>query len=144
MSNLSRRLLKEGLERVAKRGATMIKSEEINVGEVVHTLIKTVRSATGAGTQEPARRVIDKNQSLTETLLGVVRSVDSMHDLQARVKMHRGEFVDFARSSRHELVSVLSTLMEPVDHDHRGRVIPSSLRKSPGEDTEGAPPSKDV
>jgi hypothetical protein len=139
MADIPRKLLRDGFERLVKKGAQAISAEEVNVQALVRDLVKSVRGASSSAT-EAAHEIRESERSLGASVINIVRSVDSFGDLEARIRAHRSDFARLARSVGHQIVAVLDDLSEPLDHsvakkDEKARAqLPSSLSSKEDEE----------
>ncbi len=116
MADIPRKLLRDGFERLVKKGAQAISAEEINVQTLVRDLVKSVRGASSSAT-EAAHEIRESERSLGASVINIVRSVDSFGDLEARIRAHRSDFARLARSVGHQIVAVLDDLSVPLAQD---------------------------
>jgi len=116
MADLSKKLLRDGVERIIAKGAKRIASEEANIGAVLANLAKSAKSTT-ASAEETLEEAKHHAKNFGETVLDIAKSVDSFSDLEQRFKAHRGEFVDAARSFSQQIYAAFTHLSEPVHDD---------------------------
>lgn len=116
MADLSKKLLRDGVERIIAKGAKRIASEEATIGAVLANLAKSAKSTT-ASAEETLEEAKTHAKNLGETVLDIAKSVDSLGELEQRFKAHRGEFVDAARSFSQQIYAAFTHLSEPAHND---------------------------
>ena len=113
MAGYSRKLLRDGVERLIQKGASKIGSDDLNLSDLVHNLTKSARTTTVA-TESHLEDVKDRAKNIGETVFNIAKSVDSLGELGQRFKAHRGDIVDAAKTFSEQLREVLVHLAEPI------------------------------
>lgn len=114
MDRPSRKLFRDDIARIVAKGAARIAADELDLGSLFHNIVKSARTTTVV-TGDHISETKVRAKDFGETLLSIVRSLDSFGDLQKRVKEHRGEFGDAARIFSQHLHVALQHLVEPND-----------------------------
>jgi len=122
MAGYSRKLLRDGVERLIQKGAGKIGSDDLKLSDLVRNLAKSARTTTVA-TESHLEDVKDRAKNVGETVLNIAKSVDSFGELEQRFKARRGDIVDAAKTFSEQLREVLVHLAEPItpkDKDEAG------------------------
>ena len=122
MPDLSRKVLRDGIERLVSKGASRIEREGLDLGSIIESVAKGLRDADGGERGRASVRRVSARE-FGETLFEIARSVDSLSDLGARLRAHRGEFSDAARAFSADLYEALRHL-ESRGIDRAGTVEP--------------------
>lgn len=123
-------------------GARRLGADEEKLGDIVHGLAKGARSTTAA-TAEHLGDAKERARGLAESAWSVARSIESLGDLERRVRAHGGELVDAARSFSRQVADVLSKMAESPAPRRDGDVHPSDELDQPAEDASGGSDVKD-
>ena len=125
MSGYSRKILRDGVERLIQKGVGKITPDDLDIPDLLHNLAKSARSTTVA-TESHLEEVKDRAKNLGEAALSIAKSVESFSDLEERFKAHRGEIVIAAKTFSEQLREVFTHLAEPLEPKDRSGFEPSS------------------
>jgi len=107
------------VERLIQKGAAKIGSDDLNLSDLLQHIAKSARTTTFA-TESHLEVAKDRAKNLRETVLNIAKSVDSLGDLEQRLKAQRGEIVEAAKTFSQQLHRVLVHLAEPISPDQNG------------------------
>ncbi len=112
------------MQRLIQKGTGAIGSDDLNLSELLHNVVKSARTTTVA-TENHLEDMKDRAKNIGETVLSVAKSVDSLSDLEQRLKAHRGEIADAARTFSEQLREIFAHLAEPVSKEGGAETGPS-------------------
>lgn len=132
MADFSRKVLKESVDRLLKKGVSKIASEEVNIGSILKNLANSARSTTAA-TGEHVDEAKERAKNVGETVLTIAKSVESFGDLEQRIRAHKGEFVEAARTFSLQIHEALAHLVEPTRSSNEEEVLSGEISPPAGE-----------
>jgi hypothetical protein len=112
MVDPSKKILRDGFERLLAKGLNSVNIEEATVVDLLKGIAKSARASTKSP-DDGVNRPHESTKSLTEVMFNLAKSVDSFSDLEERLRAHRGEFTKVAKSCSRQLLDVLDHIASP-------------------------------
>ncbi len=135
MAGYSRKLLRDSVQRLIQKGAGLIGTDDLNLSDLLHNFARSARTTTVA-TETHLEDMRDRAKNIGETVFNIAKSVDSLDDLEQRIKSHKGEIIDAAKTFSDKLREVLMHLAEPTSTEKEPSDTPHSEISLPAADGE--------
>ena len=108
---------------MAQKGTSRLGLDDHDLATLLQNLAKSAR-ATTVSAEERVDEATDHLKGVGETVLEIVKSVDSIEELEQRIKMHGTEFGDAFRTFSQQIRDALAHIAESSSDQHAEQTHP--------------------